>query len=83
MVRGVSAETPHDRGDRLALSAQQLEVDRTCRQAGEVRVGKHVETEHVRRDVPVTREEATVGNRGTARDRSAGNARPPVHLRLV
>lgn len=52
-----------DRGDRMTLSEEELQVGRAKHEAGEVRVGKHVETEHVSRDVPVTRETATVERR--------------------
>jgi uncharacterized protein (TIGR02271 family) len=51
------------REERLTLSEEELAVGKTRQSAGEVRVGKHVETEHVSREVPVTRETATVERR--------------------
>lgn len=52
-----------DREEHVTLSEEELAVGKTRQQAGTVRVGKHVETEHVSRDVPVTREEVTVERR--------------------
>jgi uncharacterized protein (TIGR02271 family) len=49
--------------ERMTLSEEELAVGRRPEQAGEVRVGKHVETEHVRQEVPVTREEVDVERR--------------------
>jgi photosynthetic reaction center H subunit len=51
------------RDDRMTLSEEKLAVGRERHEAGEVRVGKHVETEHVKKEVPVTRERATVERR--------------------
>ena len=45
---------------RLVLSAEALDIEKRTVQAGEVSVRKHVETEHVRETVPVTREEVTI-----------------------
>jgi uncharacterized protein (TIGR02271 family) len=45
---------------RLTLSEEELAVDKRRVPAGEVRLSKSVETEHVREDVPVTREEVVV-----------------------
>lgn len=50
-------------GRHLTLSEEQLAVGKATREAGEVRVGKHVETEHVRKEVPVTHEEVTIERR--------------------
>jgi len=47
---------------RVTLSEEELAVGKR-QQTGEVAVSKHVETEHVRQAVPVTREEVTVERR--------------------
>ena len=52
-----------DRDDaerRLTLSEEELALGKRRVPAGEVRLSKSVETEHVREDVPVMREEVTV-----------------------
>jgi uncharacterized protein (TIGR02271 family) len=49
--------------ERMTLSEEELNVDRQRREAGSVHVNKHVETEHVSREVPVTREEAVIERR--------------------
>jgi uncharacterized protein (TIGR02271 family) len=46
--------------ERLTLSEEELEAQKTMREAGEVRVHKEVHTEHRQMDVPVTREEVHV-----------------------
>lgn len=46
--------------ETLDLVEERLEVDKARRKAGEVRVGKTVETDTVRREVPVEREEVVV-----------------------
>jgi len=48
---------------RLTLSEEQLAVGKRQVSGGEVGVSKHVETEHVRQSVPVSREEVTVERR--------------------
>jgi uncharacterized protein (TIGR02271 family) len=53
----------HDREDRLTLSEERLAVGKRQHEAGEVHVKKHVETEHVREEVPVRREEAQIERR--------------------
>jgi uncharacterized protein (TIGR02271 family) len=55
---------------RLTLSEEELSVGKRQVQAGEVEVRKSVETEHVKQQVPVTREEVTVERR-PANDRMA------------
>jgi uncharacterized protein (TIGR02271 family) len=70
--RGSSAgRTSQERGrdDRVTLSEEQLEVNRRPHEAGEVRVGKHVETEHVRQEVPVRHEEVEIERRPITGDR--------------
>jgi uncharacterized protein (TIGR02271 family) len=78
--RGSGTRNAHGAGgreERLTLSEEELAVDRTRHEAGEVRVGKHVETEHVSRDVPVSRETATVERRPlSAKD--ARNTAPTI-----
>lgn len=48
---------------RVTLSEEELMVEKRTVSAGEVRVEKKVETEHVRRAVPVMREDVTVERR--------------------
>jgi uncharacterized protein (TIGR02271 family) len=72
-----TARDASGRQDRMTLSEEELAVGKTRHSAGEVRVGKHVETEHVSKDVPVRRESATVERRPlNASD--ARNARPEI-----
>jgi uncharacterized protein (TIGR02271 family) len=52
-----------EREDRLTLSEEELAVGKRRMEGGAVEVEKHVETEHVRESVPVTREEATIERR--------------------
>jgi uncharacterized protein (TIGR02271 family) len=49
--------------ERLMLSEEELDVGRREVKAGEVEIGKHVETEHVTREVPLRHEEVTVERR--------------------
>lgn len=63
--------------EHVTLSEEKLAVDKSTRDAGEVRVGKHVETEHVSREVPVTREEVTVERRPLGASARAG-AKPEI-----
>src|SRR5690606_26883251 len=49
--------------EHVTLSEEQLAVGKTRQQAGEVRVGKHVESKHVKEEVPVTREEVSIERR--------------------
>lgn len=80
--RNNDREMPLSRGDdldgreRLTLSEEELAVGKRRHQAGAVNVGKHVETEHVRESVPVTREEVTVERRPIQGDRM--EARPQI-----
>jgi uncharacterized protein (TIGR02271 family) len=61
---------------RMTLSEEELSVRKQAREAGEVHVGKHTETEHVRQEVPVTREEAIIERRPIAEgDRASAQAR--------
>lgn len=61
---------------RLVRMEEELQVGKRQVQAGEVHVRKHVETEHVRESVPVTREEVTVERRPVSADAGlAANAR--------
>lgn len=62
-------------GDRMTLSEEQLAVGKRQHEAGAVNVGKRVETEHVREDVPVRREEVTVERRPVQGDAMSGRAR--------
>ena len=49
--------------ERMTLSEEELAVGTREVRAGEVEVEKRVETEHVRREVPLTHEEVTVERR--------------------
>jgi uncharacterized protein (TIGR02271 family) len=55
-----TADYDTDDGDRLERREERLQVDKTAQQAGNVRVGKHVEEDRVAVDVPVQREEVTL-----------------------
>jgi len=57
-----------DDARRLVRMEEELDVQKRRVQAGEVHVRKHVETEHVRESVPVTREEVTVERRPISAD---------------
>lgn len=48
---------------RMRVSEEELEIGKRTVSAGEVRVHKHVQTEHVREVVPVMREDVTVERR--------------------
>lgn len=48
---------------RMQVSEEELEIGKRVVTAGEVRVRKHVETEHVREVVPVMREDVTIERR--------------------
>ena len=65
-----------DRDDadrRLTVSEEELAVGKRRVPAGEVRLSKTVETEHVREDVPVMREEVTVERHAVADGTRAGD----------
>jgi uncharacterized protein (TIGR02271 family) len=70
---------------RLTLSEEQLAVGKRRTTAGEVEVGKRVETEHVRRSVPLAHEEVTVERRPITDARQAqarigeDEVRVPLH----
>lgn len=74
-----SRRTASDRTDekKVTLSEEKLVVGTQREKAGEVRVGKHVETEHVTREVPVTHEEVTVERRPVSAQSAAG-AKPEI-----
>jgi uncharacterized protein (TIGR02271 family) len=76
----------NDREERLTLSEEQLAIGKRQQEAGEVHVGKHVETEHVRREVPLKREEAVIERRPVAEgDRMHAKARiedDEIHIPL-
>jgi uncharacterized protein (TIGR02271 family) len=54
---------PEQISKRLTRSAEELRIGKRVAKSGEVRVSKHVETEHVKKDVPLTREEVHVERR--------------------
>ena len=74
------------RDARIVLSEEQLAIGKRQVQAGEVSIGKRVETEHVRESVPVMREEVTIerhpisADAATAGDLSIGEDSISVRL---
>jgi uncharacterized protein (TIGR02271 family) len=70
--------------ERMTRAEEEVHVAKRNVQAGEVRVGKHVETEHVRENVTVTRDQVNVERRPVTDARSAeiraseGEIRVPV-----
>jgi uncharacterized protein (TIGR02271 family) len=64
------ARNAYDRGQerRLVLSEEQLAIGKRQVQAGEVELRKVVDTEHVRQNVDVTREEVTIERRPLSAD---------------
>jgi uncharacterized protein (TIGR02271 family) len=65
---------------RLTLSEEQLAVGKRSREAGEVDIGKHVETEHVRQSVPTMHEEVTIERRPLDGMNTAGATIGEEHL---
>jgi len=65
------AEGVRSEGTRLTRSAEELRIGKRMVQAGEVRVGKHVETEHVTETVGRERERVTVERRPASPGASA------------
>jgi uncharacterized protein (TIGR02271 family) len=57
---------------RLTRSAEELRIGKRTAQTGEVRVSKRIETDHVRQDVPLRREEVRVERRPV--ERAVGSA---------
>lgn len=60
--------------ERLTLSEEELAIGTREVRAGEVEVEKRVETEHVRREVPLTHDEVTVERRPIEGGMVAGGA---------
>lgn len=65
---------------RLTLSEEQLAVGKREREAGQVEIGKRVETEHVRQSVPVSHEEVTIERRPIDGMHAAGAEIREEHL---
>lgn len=59
----------------LTRSEEELKVGTRAKEAGEVRVHKHVDTEHVSERVPVQREEVTVERRPASGGQTSGELR--------
>jgi uncharacterized protein (TIGR02271 family) len=74
--RAASAADTRREDTRLTRSEEELHVGKRQTEAGEVRVAKHVDTEHVREPVTVQRERVRIERRpvehATARDISIG-----------
>lgn len=66
----------------LVRSEEELAVGTRRHKAGEVEVEKHTTTEHVRKDVPVTREEVTVERRPVSGDRPNAAASDQNEIRV-
>jgi uncharacterized protein (TIGR02271 family) len=67
----------------LTRAEEQLHIGKRTVQTGEARIGKHIETEHVRKEVPVTREQVHVERRPvTGADRSAVIGRSEDEIRV-
>lgn len=91
--RGNLRETGPDTGrteprgnerERMTLSEEELAVGKRRAAAGEVEIDKRVETERVRRDVPVTREDVTVERRpATGQSTSARIEEDEIHIPLM
>lgn len=62
---------------RVTLSEEELAVGKRTVSAGEVEIGKRVETEHVQKTVPVTREEVTIERRPITGAAAAGAGTSP------
>ena len=58
----------------IRLNEERLDIDKREVERGEARVRKTVETQHVRQNVPVEREEVTVERRPLAADADIGDA---------
>jgi uncharacterized protein (TIGR02271 family) len=56
-------ESPGSGARRLTRAEEEVRIGKRSAQAGEVRIGKHVETERVRQPVTVERERVTVERR--------------------
>jgi len=61
-----------ERGDRLTRSEEEVEISKRERQAGEVQVGKHVETERISQPVSKRRERVYIERRPVSGDTTRG-----------
>jgi len=68
---GRASRLEADEVRRMTRAEEEIHVGTRPVQTGEVRVGKHVETERVRENVPVTREDVRVERRPVSGSRSA------------
>jgi uncharacterized protein (TIGR02271 family) len=72
--------------ERLTLSEEELAIGKREVRAGEVEIEKRVETEHVRREVPLTHDEVTVERRpiegGMVAAGGLGNTIGEEHIRV-
>lgn len=76
------ARSTADRETRITLSEEQLAVRKRERPAGEVEIEKHVETEHVRRSVPLAHEEVTVERHAIEGRMVSGGRIGEEHIRV-
>src|SRR5207248_2588959 len=67
--------TDETKSKRITRSAEELRIGKRTEKKGEVRVSKHVETEHVKQSVPVRTEEVHVERRPVDRAGSAAEMR--------
>jgi uncharacterized protein (TIGR02271 family) len=79
------ARAADQKSTRLTRSVEELRIGKRKIEAGEVRIGKHVETEHVsqpvareRERVVIDRRPASAGARGDASTSESGEVRVPV-----
>ena len=73
-LRGETIRDDRDDAERrFTLAEEELAIDKRRVSAGEVRLSKSVETEHVREDVPVMREEVVVERRPVTDAMRAGD----------
>ena len=82
-TRARATET-HGR-DRLTRAEEEVQIGKGEVQAGEVVVGKHVETEHVRESVPVTKAKVHVERRPIegGRDSAIGAANDEIRVPIM
>ena len=74
--------TGGDGGRRLTRTEEEVRISKRAVEAGEVRVGKHVETEHKRENVTVTRDDVHVERRPVSDGRAADIRASDAEIRV-
>ena len=69
-------------GRRLTRAEEEVRISKRAVEAGEVRVGKHVETEHKRENVTVTRDDVHVERRPVSDGRAADIRASDAEIRV-